>query len=265
MQDASNNVQLRVQNTFLHVVDVNIESQKLSRSHSESSLDDSRSRRSSEIPTDGPSSLSRPMVAVGPEHYVASGNLAQEPPVPPRMVAATPEGLGQNILISTGSESSSIINSSQTVPIISAGSQSAGSQSGQVPWLAPDIAEVDYWDRDGPSSEYSESADQETVVEAAAWSEGSKLHKSGECRPCAWNWKPSGCVKENRCEFCHQCGQDVLKSGLKARKQAQRRTRTANRRAARASKDGGVEEPEDAGQATGSASDDIPRQMKMSL
>jgi hypothetical protein len=203
------------------------------------------------------------MVAVGPEHYVASGNLAQEPPVPPRMVAATPEGLGQNILMSTGSESSSIINSS--VPIISAGSQSAGSQSGQVPWPAPVIDEGDYWDRDGPSSEYSESADQETVVEAAAWSEGSKLHKSGECRPCAWNWKPSGCVKESRCEFCHLCGQDVLKSGLKARKQAQRRTRTANRRAARANKEDGVEEPEDAGQATGSASDDIPRQMKMSL
>lgn len=46
-------------------------------------------------------------------------------------------------------------------------------------------------------------------------SEGSALHGSGVCRPCAWYWKPSGCQKESRCRFCHMCPEGEVKDRKK--------------------------------------------------
>mmetsp|Transcript_50283 Transcript_50283/g.92938 ORF Transcript_50283/g.92938 Transcript_50283/m.92938 type:complete len:382 (+) Transcript_50283:77-1222(+) len=36
------------------------------------------------------------------------------------------------------------------------------------------------------------------------WSEGSKLHESGRCKPCAFMWT-KGCTNGGKCTFCHLC------------------------------------------------------------
>ncbi|CAE7509789.1 Mmadhc [Symbiodinium pilosum] len=36
-------------------------------------------------------------------------------------------------------------------------------------------------------------------------SEGSALHGTGNCRPCAWFWKGSGCQNGKECKHCHMC------------------------------------------------------------
>lgn len=46
-------------------------------------------------------------------------------------------------------------------------------------------------------------------------SEGSTLHESGVCRPCAWYWKESGCQKEAKCRFCHMCLEGEVKNRKK--------------------------------------------------
>jgi len=49
-------------------------------------------------------------------------------------------------------------------------------------------------------------------------SNGSLLHDGrGSSRPCAWNWKPSGCSKGKSCEFCHTCDADQIKRKKKQR------------------------------------------------
>ena len=34
---------------------------------------------------------------------------------------------------------------------------------------------------------------------------GSRLHGSGLCKPCAWFWKPTGCLNGYECRHCHSC------------------------------------------------------------
>lgn len=58
---------------------------------------------------------------------------------------------------------------------------------------------------------------------ALSW--GSALHAIGECRPCAWFWKSSGCENAEECGFCHAC----LPGELKARKKAKRQSRAISR------------------------------------
>mmetsp|Transcript_21421 Transcript_21421/g.45632 ORF Transcript_21421/g.45632 Transcript_21421/m.45632 type:complete len:160 (+) Transcript_21421:148-627(+) len=45
----------------------------------------------------------------------------------------------------------------------------------------------------------------------AMWSKGASGHDDGTCRPCAWNYKPSGCINGSECTFCHMCEKDELK------------------------------------------------------
>jgi len=42
---------------------------------------------------------------------------------------------------------------------------------------------------------------------------------TGDCRPCAWFHKPSGCVNAEKCTFCHACEEGDLKKRKKAKKQ----------------------------------------------
>lgn len=42
-------------------------------------------------------------------------------------------------------------------------------------------------------------------------SSGSALHRTGGCQPCAWYWKPVGCLKGLECLYCHMCPQGELK------------------------------------------------------
>eukprot|EP00439_Symbiodinium_sp_Y106_P027710 s4090_g3.t1 len=48
-------------------------------------------------------------------------------------------------------------------------------------------------------------------------SEGSRLHGTGLCRPCAWFWKPKGCENGEECRHCHLCPQDEIKNRRKAK------------------------------------------------
>lgn len=41
--------------------------------------------------------------------------------------------------------------------------------------------------------------------EGAPKSIGSRLHGSGLCKPCAWFWKPTGCLNGAECRHCHSC------------------------------------------------------------
>mmetsp|Transcript_5387 Transcript_5387/g.11915 ORF Transcript_5387/g.11915 Transcript_5387/m.11915 type:complete len:201 (+) Transcript_5387:74-676(+) len=52
------------------------------------------------------------------------------------------------------------------------------------------------------------------------WSEGAKLHEEGQCKPCAWHWRPSGCVNGANCTFCHTCEEGALKARKKERMSA---------------------------------------------
>mmetsp|Transcript_45515 Transcript_45515/g.106394 ORF Transcript_45515/g.106394 Transcript_45515/m.106394 type:complete len:328 (-) Transcript_45515:302-1285(-) len=48
-------------------------------------------------------------------------------------------------------------------------------------------------------------------------SQGSQLHGSGECRPCAWFWKPSGCLNGAECRHCHICPPGEVKNRKKGK------------------------------------------------
>mmetsp|Transcript_54578 Transcript_54578/g.127627 ORF Transcript_54578/g.127627 Transcript_54578/m.127627 type:complete len:176 (-) Transcript_54578:193-720(-) len=49
---------------------------------------------------------------------------------------------------------------------------------------------------------------------------GSEKHAIGECRPCAWFWKPLGCRSGSSCTYCHLCTQDAFEQKAAARKKA---------------------------------------------
>eukprot|EP00438_Fugacium_kawagutii_P017539 Skav232044 [mRNA] locus=scaffold6250:15624:28972:+ [translate_table: standard] len=36
-------------------------------------------------------------------------------------------------------------------------------------------------------------------------SQGSALHGTGACKPCAWFWKPGSCQNKDNCSYCHLC------------------------------------------------------------
>lgn len=40
---------------------------------------------------------------------------------------------------------------------------------------------------------------------------GSAEHEGGECRPCAWFWRPQGCQNGEACRHCHLCLQGEVK------------------------------------------------------
>lgn len=42
-------------------------------------------------------------------------------------------------------------------------------------------------------------------------SRGSLMHGTGQCRPCAWFWRPGSCQNEADCGHCHMCGAGELK------------------------------------------------------
>jgi len=57
---------------------------------------------------------------------------------------------------------------------------------------------------------------------------GSVLHEHGECRPCAWYWRPQGCDNGQACRHCHLCPQGTLKARRKAKMVAARQQERAD-------------------------------------
>jgi len=58
---------------------------------------------------------------------------------------------------------------------------------------------------------------EEKVKQKALPSQGSKLHGSGACRPCAWFYKPGSCENSADCKYCHICPQGELKTRKKSK------------------------------------------------
>lgn len=69
-------------------------------------------------------------------------------------------------------------------------------------------------------------------------SEGSQLHGTGACRPCAWFWKASGCQNGADCKHCHLCDsgeiqrrrkmkQSMMRMGLTSPKTAEAQSKFA--------------------------------------
>lgn len=69
-------------------------------------------------------------------------------------------------------------------------------------------------------------------------SEGSQLHGTGACRPCAWFWKASGCQNGADCKHCHLCDsgeiqrrrkmkQSMMRMGLTSPKSAEAQSKFA--------------------------------------
>jgi len=51
----------------------------------------------------------------------------------------------------------------------------------------------------------------------AQLNQGSMMHGSGTCSPCAWYWKPKTCLNGMDCPFCHLCPDGELKSRRKTK------------------------------------------------
>jgi hypothetical protein len=57
--------------------------------------------------------------------------------------------------------------------------------------------------------------DFQVVDREPQMSEGAKYHGSGNCRPCAWFWRPMGCKNGEACCHCHLCPAGELKARKK--------------------------------------------------
>jgi len=62
------------------------------------------------------------------------------------------------------------------------------------------------------ASDHAHAEASQVVARQAEPSAGSSGHDSGDCKPCAWHWKPGGCIKGPSCTFCHMCPEGILKA-----------------------------------------------------
>lgn len=56
-------------------------------------------------------------------------------------------------------------------------------------------------------------------VQQGLASVGAALHGTGECKPCAWFWKPGGCEHGVSCGFCHACPEGEIRRRKKEKVQ----------------------------------------------
>ena len=76
-----------------------------------------------------------------------------------------------------------------------------------------------------------------TDGKSSSWSAGSAMHSSGQCKPCAWYWKPSGCALGANCVRCHLCGDNAFLAfrkdrlaGLKSNRERKKNRRRSSQR-----------------------------------
>jgi len=82
------------------------------------------------------------------------------------------------------------------------------------------------------SWQMAEELPQEQLSGQVGWSVGSEKHDLGECQPCAYRWRPTGCSKGLDCRFCHLCDNGAYYTKKKERVAGQKAMR-AHRRALR--------------------------------
>lgn len=187
------NLRLLVKNTFLHAEDVDDAARKVSRSRSEDSLSQSSSSRTSE-------SGSGPPARALQDRLIHSVN----PPGAASRLEPDPILGRSHHIYSTSSSTSQSQESDALQPWPEAPATLNQSSSSQV---SPSAAASR-----PPGVRYSPDG-----KEILRWSAGSELHALGECSPCAWLWRPVGCIKEASCSFCHACPPGEVKRRCKAR------------------------------------------------
>mmetsp|Transcript_117818 Transcript_117818/g.293825 ORF Transcript_117818/g.293825 Transcript_117818/m.293825 type:complete len:594 (+) Transcript_117818:96-1877(+) len=68
----------------------------------------------------------------------------------------------------------------------------------------------------GAESEFGAASNSDPEVPNGAHA-GSLLHGTGNCKPCAWFWKPVGCQKDQQCSHCHLCPEGERKQRKKSK------------------------------------------------
>jgi len=84
---------------------------------------------------------------------------------------------------------------------------------------------------------------------------GALGHDTNTCKPCAWNWKPSGCVNGRSCDFCHLCERGELNRRRKEHVAVLRKSEKENKQKiakARAAEEGRIGAAEGSGLDSGS-------------
>lgn len=56
---------------------------------------------------------------------------------------------------------------------------------------------------------------------------GSVFHNTGNCKPCAWFWKPLGCENSHECQHCHLCPEGAIRTRKKAIKSLRAEAKTS--------------------------------------
>lgn len=78
-----------------------------------------------------------------------------------------------------------------------------------------------------PMSSEGSSTHPPVIVPAAdrqpEYSAGSAFHATGQCKPCAWFWRPQGCLNSTECQHCHLCNRGELRKVKKANMQLAKR------------------------------------------
>lgn len=64
---------------------------------------------------------------------------------------------------------------------------------------------------DGPRT------DKDGFAAEAILKNGSSLHELGMCEPCAWFWKPQGCLNGDACRRCHLCPEGETRARRKVK------------------------------------------------
>lgn len=55
-----------------------------------------------------------------------------------------------------------------------------------------------------------QSSGSDPEVPVGKWSMGASLHSQGQCKPCAWFWRPGSCTRGEGCQHCHLCPPGAL-------------------------------------------------------
>jgi len=259
MEEQPQNLVLHVRNTFLNVTDLNKEALKLSRSKSDSSLSQSDSSLSASSAPAQSQSDEQPMVAVGEWHWAStdqrqlsasstSGSVGSpqlidverdaHDDLAERMLELA-DGLGESF---SGAASSGGCSSSGEPS--QDNDTSAKAKEGYVGAAAACSTQGGH----ARTSDAARSADavahnaddveeDDTWRLRMSWSVGSELHSVGKCKPCAWNWQPTGCIEGVNCIRCHLCDDHAFVDHRRDRLatlRASREKRKQNKLAARA-------------------------------
>jgi len=67
-----------------------------------------------------------------------------------------------------------------------------------------------------PPGVWNPQGDQ-NLYDPSLASVGALKHSTGNCKPCAWHWKPNGCTFGKGCFFCHQCAPGMVRERRKER------------------------------------------------